>query len=141
MSNSDKDGAALSAEIEQIENQEWLESLDYVLHSAGPDRVAALLERLEAHAAKAGVPIPFTFNTPYINTIPLSNQPAYPGDLELERNIRNIIRWNAMAMVVNANREHAGIGGHIASFASAATLYDVGFNHFWKGPTTRRARI
>ena len=133
MSNSDKDGATLSAEIEKIENLEWLESLDYVLQSAGPQRVAALLERLEAHAHKMGVEIPFSANTPYINTIPVSKQPAYPGNLELERKIRNIIRWNAMAMVVRANKDAASPGGHISTFASSATLYDVAQNHFFKG--------
>jgi pyruvate dehydrogenase E1 component len=133
MSNTDKDGADVSAQIENIENQEWLESLDYVLQSAGPDRVAALLERLEAHASKMGVEIPFTFNTPYINTIPKEQQPEYPGDLELERRNRSLIRWNAMAMVVKANKNSPGIGGHISTFASSATLYDVAQNHFFKG--------
>lgn len=135
MSNSDKDPAvsSVSPEIEQIENQEWLDSLDYVLQSAGPQRVAALLERLEAHATKLGVEIPFTANTPYINTIAPREQPAYPGDKILERNIRNAIRWNAMAMVVKANKKSDGIGGHISTFASSATLYDVAQNHFFKG--------
>ena len=131
MSNSDKNGA-LPAEIE-IENQEWLESLDYVLQSSGPDRVAALLERLETHAHKMGVEIPFSANTPYINTIPPHKQPKYPGDLTLERNIRNVIRWNAMAMVVKANKNSEGIGGHISTFASSATLYEVAQHHFFKG--------
>ncbi len=131
MSNSDKNGA--SADVESIENQEWLESLDYVLKSAGPERAAQLLERLEAHAAKQGVQIPFTFNTPYVNTIPVDGQPDFPGDLELEKRIRNIVRWNAMAMVARANKFNDSIGGHISTFASSATLYDVGFNHFFKG--------
>ncbi len=122
-----------SPDIEQIENQEWLESLDYVLQSAGPKRVAALLERLEAHATQLGVEIPFSANTPYINTIPPFEQPAYPGDKIVERNIRNAIRWNAMAMVVRANKKSDGIGGHISTFASSATLYDVAQNHFFKG--------
>ncbi len=132
MSNSDSP-SAVSPELEQIENQEWLDSLDYVLQSAGPQRVAALLERLEAHATQLGVEIPFSANTPYINTIPPGEQPAYPGDKELERNIRNAVRWNAMAMVVRANKKSDGIGGHISTFASSATLYEVAQNHFFKG--------
>ena len=132
MSNSDNP-SAVSPEIEQIENQEWLESLDYVLQSAGPQRVAALLERLEAHATQLGVEIPFSANTPYINTIPPDEQPQYPGDKEIERNIRNAIRWNAMAMVVRANKKSDGIGGHISTFASSATLYEIAQNHFFKG--------
>ncbi len=132
MSNSDLN-PAVSPDLEQIENQEWLDSLDYVLNSAGPKRVAALLERLEAHATQLGVEIPFSANTPYINTIPPSEQPEYPGDKELERRLRNAIRWNAMAMVVRANKKSDGVGGHISTFASSATLYDVAQNHFFKG--------
>ncbi len=132
MSNSDKNGAQPN-ELETIENKEWLESLDYVLKAAGPERVAQLLERLEAHAHQKGVEIPFSANTPYINTIPVDKQPEYPGDLELERRVRNIVRWNALAMVVRANKQSDGVGGHISTFASSATLYDVGWNHFFKG--------
>jgi len=132
MSNSDNHAAAPS-ELEAIENREWLESLDYVLGSAGPERAAQLLERLEAYAAKRGVQIPFTFNTPYVNTIPVSAQPDFPGDLDMEKRILNIVRWNAMAMVARANKANDSIGGHISTFASSATLYDVGFNHFFKG--------
>ncbi|RYX86515.1 pyruvate dehydrogenase (acetyl-transferring), homodimeric type [bacterium] len=132
MSNSDKNGAQ-PTELETIENQEWLESLDYVLKAAGPERVAQLLERLETHAHKKGVEIPFSANTPYINTIPVEKQPDFPGDLELEKRIRNIVRWNAMAMVVRANNHPDSPGGHISTFASSATLYDVGWNHFFKG--------
>jgi len=132
MSNSDNHAAAPS-ELEAIENREWLESLDYVLGSAGPERAAQLLERLEAYAAKRGVQIPFTFNTPYVNTIPVAEQPDFPGDLEMEKRILNIVRWNAMAMVARANKANDSIGGHISTFASSATLYDVGFNHFFKG--------
>ena len=127
------DGATAPTAIETVENQEWLESLDYVFQNAGPDRVAALLERLETHAHKLGVSIPFSANTPYINTILPGEQPQYPGDLELERTIRNMVRWNAMAMVVRANRASHGVGGHISTFASSATLYEVAQNHFFKG--------
>lgn len=119
--------------LEQIETREWLESLDYVLQNSGPERVAQLLETLEAHAHRNGVEIPFSANTPYVNTIPVEKQPPYPGHRDIERRIKSIIRWNAMAMVVRANRESHGIGGHISTFASSATLYEVGFNHFFKG--------
>jgi pyruvate dehydrogenase E1 component len=118
---------------QRAESQEWLESLAWVLKNEGPQRVAQLLEQLEDYAYLKGVRIPFTANTPYINTIPLSQQPRYPGNLNIEQRIRSIIRWNAMAMVTRANKESAGIGGHISTYASSATLYEVGFNHFFKG--------
>ena len=121
-------------ELNKVEMREWLESLDYVLASGGAERVTDILERLEEHAHKHGVDIPFTAQTPYINTIPVEEQPEYPGDLEIEKEIRNLIRWNAMAMVVRANKFSDGIGGHISTYASAATLYEVGFNHFFRGP-------
>ena len=120
--------------LDEIELREWLESLEYVLESAGAERALELLERLEAHAKKLGVEIPFSANTPYINTIPAAEDETYPGDLALERRIRNLIRWNAMAMVVRANKHSDGIGGHISTYASAATLYEVGMNHFFRGP-------
>ena len=120
-------------ELNQTEMSEWLESLEYVLASGGAERVNAILERLEEHAHKHGVKIPFTAQTPYINTIPTEEEPEYPGNLEMERRIRNLIRWNAMAMVVRANKMSDGIGGHISTYASAATLYEVGFNHFFRG--------
>ena len=115
------------------ETREWLESLDYVYETEGPERVRDLLERLEARAHSYGVRVSFPGNTPYINTIPPSEQPPYPGDRVIERRIKSYIRWNAMAMVVRANREDPGIGGHISTFASAATLWEVGFNHFFRG--------
>ncbi|MFB3920434.1 MAG: pyruvate dehydrogenase (acetyl-transferring), homodimeric type [Terriglobia bacterium] len=119
-------------DLEITETREWRESLDYVLQQSGPERVARLLRELQVHARKAGVPIPFTANTPYINTIPAGKQPPYPGNREIERRIKSLIRWNAMAMVVRANRESSGIGGHISTYASAATLYEVGFHHFFR---------
>ena len=125
----------LSDEIQKIEDSEWRESLDYVLQTHGPDRVRQLLRLLQVRAQEQGISIPFTANTPYINTIPLEQQPVFPGKRELERRIKSIIRWNAMAMVVRANRESPGIGGHISTYASAATLWEVGFNHFWRGRT------
>jgi pyruvate dehydrogenase E1 component len=120
-------------DLEKIEIQEWLESLDFVLKNHGPDRVRALLELLLKEAEKKGVQLPTSFNTPYVNTIPVLSQPPYPGDGAIEWRIRSVIRWNAMAMVVRANRKAEGIGGHISTFASAATLYEVGFNHFFRG--------
>ncbi len=123
----------LNADASAVETQEWLESLDEVLDRAGPDRVRELFRQLSGFAQLKGVRLPFTANTPYINTIPPTKQPPYPGDLELEYRIGSIIRWNAMAMVVKANRLEAGIGGHIATYASIATLYEVGFNHFFRG--------
>ncbi|MDP1993980.1 MAG: pyruvate dehydrogenase (acetyl-transferring), homodimeric type, partial [Ignavibacteria bacterium] len=118
---------------EELENQEWMYSLDYVLQHGGPKRVIEILQQLQIRAQKAGVELPFTANTPYINSIPREKQPPYPGDREIERRIKSLIRWNAMAMVVRANKGDAGVGGHISTYASAATLYEVGFNHFFKG--------
>ena len=117
----------------EIENQEWIESLDYVLAHAGPERVIELMERLQSHAQTQGVNFPFTANTPYINSISPQATPTYPGSREIERRIKSIVRWNAMAMVVRANKTESGIGGHISTYASAATLYEVAFNHFFKG--------
>jgi pyruvate dehydrogenase E1 component len=123
------------ARLHEIENAEWRESLDYVLKEQGPDRVRQLLRQLQTRAQEEGVSIPFTANTPYINSIPREHEPVFPGNREIERRIKSIVRWNAMAMVVRANRERAGIGGHISTYASAATLWEVGFNHFWRGRT------
>lgn len=130
-----KQNPDLTQEILDIENSEWRESLDYVLKTQGADRVRHLLRLLQVRAQEQGVSIPFTANTPYINSIPLEQQAVFPGNREIERRIKSIIRWNAMAMVVRANRESAGIGGHISTYASAATLWEVGFNHFWRGRT------
>ena len=120
-------------DIDQAETQEWLASLEEVLYRGGRDRVRDLLSDLQLHAQKAGVALPVTSVTPYVNTIPPNLQPAYPGDREIERRIKSIIRWNAMAMVVGGNKRSDGIGGHISTFASSATLYEVGFNHFFRG--------
>ena len=119
-------------DVESLELQEWLESLDYVIDQNDPDRTRRLLSALESRAAKAGVRIPFTANTPYVNTIPVDEQGPYPGDRDIERRIKNIMRWNALAMVVRANRADGSIGGHISTYASSATLYEVGFNHFFR---------
>jgi pyruvate dehydrogenase E1 component len=121
--------------IEDVEIQEWLESLDSVLETSGPEVAAEILERLRAHATVNGIDLPFSANTPYANSIPVRLQPLFPGDQELERRIKSLIRWNALAMVVRANRVEHNIGGHISTYASAATLYEVGFNHFFRGRT------
>ena len=122
-----------SIDHDPVETEEWIESLAYVLEQAGPERVKYLLTKLETEAQESlGVDIPFTSNTPYINTIPRDKQPPYPGDRDIERRIKSLVRWNAMAMVTRANKEADGIGGHISTFASAATLYEVGQNHFFK---------
>lgn len=122
------------ADLEALETQEWLESLDYVIRSSGAERVKTLLRELELHAyGEHGIRRPFSANTPFINTIPVEEQPPYPGNRDLERRIKSILRWNAMAMVVRANRTFDGLGGHISTYASAATLYEVGFNHFFRG--------
>ncbi|MBE2232490.1 MAG: pyruvate dehydrogenase (acetyl-transferring), homodimeric type [Anaerolinea sp.] len=126
---------AYTPEIQAVETEEWRESLNYVLQQGGPERVIALFEDLKKHAARLGVKEPFTANTPYVNTIPPYDEPRYPGNRDLERRIKSLIRWNAMAMVVRANKLSPGIGGHISTYASAATLYEVGFNHFFRGRT------
>src|SRR5450432_610624 len=118
--------------VEDVEIQEWLESLDSVLESSGTDVAREILERLRAHATVSGIDLPFTANTPYANTIPHRLEPPFPGDQEIERRIKSLVRWNALAMVVRANRVEHNIGGHISTFASAATLYEVGFNHFFR---------
>jgi len=117
------------------ETKEWLESIDSVLRMHGADRAHYLLERMIDHARRSGAYLPYSPNTAYLNTIPVGQQPEYPGDRALERRIEAYIRWNAMAMVVHANRKSSEYGGHIASYASSATLYEVGFNHFWRAPT------
>jgi pyruvate dehydrogenase E1 component len=120
-------------DVDPTETQEWLDSLEYVLASKGEQRVQFLLDRLEETARRQGVDLPIYANTPYINTIPKSKQPPYPGNREIERRIKSIIRWNALAMVARANEHFEGIGGHISTFASSATLYEVAFNHFFQG--------
>ena len=120
-------------EIEATETREWLEALDYVIAEGGSERVRRLFTRLHRHALKKGVQIPYAANTPYINTIAPQDQAEFPGDFEVEVRLKSYIRWNAMAMVVRANREEDGIGGHISTFASATTLYEVALNHFIRG--------
>ncbi len=113
------------------ETAEWVESLDQVIDQAGPDRAAYLLEQLTGRARREGADLPIHLNTPYINTIRPEDEVAYPGDRAMERRIKSLVRWNAMAMVVRQNKYDAGIGGHISTYASLATLLEVGFNHFF----------
>src|SRR5918911_1741606 len=119
---------AAHADIDGQETQEWVEALDC------PERAGDLLDRVLEHARVSGAYDGTVAPSAYINTIPPERQDPYPGDLELEHRIRAIIRWNAMATVLRANAESSELGGHIASYQSAATLYEVGFNHFWHGP-------
>src|SRR4030095_9062232 len=122
--------------LEVLETREWVDSLDYVLSNGGPERAGRLLQQLSLHARRAaGVNLPFTATTPYQNTIASRQQPALPGSQEMERRIKSLVRWNALAMVVRANKVESGIGGHISTFASAATLYEVAFNHFFRART------
>jgi pyruvate dehydrogenase E1 component len=119
-------------DIDPQETQEWLDALDAVLENEGGERAHYLIERLIDKARRYGTYLPFSANTAYLNTIPVQRQERFPGDPAMERRIRSFIRWNAMAMVVQANRLSTELGGHISSFASSATLYDVGFNHFFR---------
>src|SRR3954465_8723739 len=128
-----KQNSPIPNDVDPAETAEWLESLDYVLERKGPERVQQLLTALEQAAIRNGVELPFTATTPYVNTIPKTRQERYPGNREIERRIKSIIRWNAMAMVTRANRDFAGIGGHISTYASSATLYEVALNHFLRG--------
>ncbi|MHB0984775.1 MAG: pyruvate dehydrogenase (acetyl-transferring), homodimeric type [Sulfuricella sp.] len=119
-------------DIDPQETLEWLEALDAVLEREGAERAHFLLEKLTDKARRSGAHLPFSANTAYLNTIPVQQEDRHPGDLALERRIRALIRWNAIATVMQANKKAPGVGGHIASFASAATLYEVGFNHFFR---------
>src|SRR3954471_7969283 len=122
-------------DVDPQETQEWLEALDAVVASDGTARASQLIERVIERGRRVGGPPPAQGPTPYVNTIPKQLETAFPGDLELEHRIRSAIRWNAIAMVMQANKESSELGGHIASFQSAATLYEVGFNHFWHAPS------
>ncbi len=126
-----------AGDLDPVETREWLESIDSVLSAAGPERAHFLIDRMVEHARRSGAYLPYSPNTAYVNTIAVGKQPLYPGNRELERRIEAWIRWNAMAMVVQANRKSTEYGGHIASYASSATLYEVGFNHFWRAPSAQ----
>ncbi len=119
-------------DIDPVETQEWLESIDSVLKTHGPLRAHFLLDRLIDYSRRSGAYLPFKANTAYVNSILPGREPVYPGNRELEKRIESYIRWNALAMVVAANRKSSEYGGHLASYASSATLYEVGFNHFWR---------
>ncbi len=124
-------------DVDPLETQEWIDSLQSVIENEGHERAYFLVEQLLSSARKSGADIPFSANTEYFNSIPVEQQPQFPGDTTIEQKVRSYIRWNAMMMVLRANRE-TNVGGHIASFASAATLYDVGQNHFWHGNSEER---
>ena len=125
----------LDQDLDPAETREWVEALTAVIDADGPERAHYLLERMVDQTRRAGGHIPFQPTTAYVNTIPPQMEVRSPGDAALEWKLRSILRWNAMAMVVRANRKAGDLGGHIASFASSATLYDVGFNHFWRAPS------
>src|SRR5579863_5832644 len=118
-------------DLDPRETSEWLDALDQVVEEGGPGRAAVLLERIAQRARQLGVDLPIRHNTPYINTIPPEDEVPYPGDRAMERRIKSLIRWNAMAMVVRQNKYDPGIGGHISTYASLATLLEVAFNHFF----------
>ncbi|WP_310451655.1 pyruvate dehydrogenase (acetyl-transferring), homodimeric type [Sulfuritalea sp.] len=124
-----------SSDADPQETREWLDALEAVIAQEGPERAHFLLEQLIALGHQTGINMPYSANTEYTNTIPPDQQPVTPGDYELEQTIRNYARWNALVMVLRANKDDSGLGGHIASYASAATLYDIGFNHFWHAPS------
>jgi pyruvate dehydrogenase E1 component len=122
-----------------LETAEWLASAEAVKRHFGTQRVEFLLEQLREWCYRSGARFPFSANTPYINTIPVAEQPPFPGDREIERRIKNYARWNAMAMVIRANRAADGIGGHLSTYASATTLFEIGFNHFFHAKPDRSA--
>ena len=124
-----------SRDLDPVETREWLDSLNGVLDVDGPERAHFLLEQVIDGARRKGAPVPYSATTPYVNTIPVERQEPHPGDRTIEHRIRSAIRWNAVAIVLRANKESSELGGHIASFQSAATLYDTGFMHFWHGAT------
>src|SRR5580765_4428526 len=119
-------------DADPLETREWIEALDALISEEGPERATFLLRRLLQHARARRVPLPQVLATPYVNTIGLDEQPPYEGNLEIEARLSALVRWNALAMGVRANREAAELGGHIASYASAADLFEVGFNHFFR---------
>ncbi|MEH6388867.1 MAG: pyruvate dehydrogenase (acetyl-transferring), homodimeric type [Pseudomonas profundi] len=122
-------------DIDPLETQEWLDSLESVLDAEGEDRAHYLITRMEELATRSGTLLPYSITTPYRNTIPVTHEARMPGDLFMERRIRSMVRWNALAMVMRTNQQDPDLGGHISTFASSATLYDIGFNYFFKAPT------
>ncbi|WP_341328499.1 pyruvate dehydrogenase (acetyl-transferring), homodimeric type [Methylotuvimicrobium sp. KM2] len=134
MKNNKSPAVVEQEDVDPIETQEWIDALKAVMEIEGETRVQYLIEKLVAVARQSGSNIPFSATTDYINTIPVDQQIQFPGNTTIEQRIRSYVRWNAMMMVLRANR-NTNVGGHIASFASAATLYDVGQNHFWRAPS------
>ncbi|WP_207886543.1 pyruvate dehydrogenase (acetyl-transferring), homodimeric type [Pseudomonas sp. 30_B] len=126
-------------DIDPVETQEWLDALESVLEKEGEDRARYLMTRLGELASRTGTQLPYAITTPYRNTIPAGHEARMPGDLFMERRIRSLVRWNALAMVMRANHKDPSLGGHISTFASSATLYDIGFNYFFNGPTEEHA--
>jgi pyruvate dehydrogenase E1 component len=125
-------------DIDAIETEEWLEALDAVVENDGPQRAHDLVERVVERARLRGAAIEYVGPTPYVNTIRREDEPPLPGDPSLERRVRSLIRWNAIAMILRANKESSELGGHIASYQSAALLYEIGFNHFWHAPGAKQ---
>ena len=125
------------SDLDPLETQDWIESLSAVISKDGNQRAHFLIKELINKSYREGVNIPYTQNTPYINTIPPEAEVKSNGDQNIERRIRSLIRWNAAAMVVRANKQFPELGGHIGTFASAATLYDVGMNHFWRAKNNK----
>ncbi|HEX5956789.1 MAG TPA: pyruvate dehydrogenase (acetyl-transferring), homodimeric type, partial [Solirubrobacterales bacterium] len=123
-------------DIDAVETEEWLEALDAVVENDGPRRAHDLVERVVERARLRGAAIEYVGPTPYVNTIHRDDEPPLPGDPAMERRVRSLIRWNAIAMILRANKESSELGGHIASFQSAALLYEIGFNHFWHAPSS-----
>lgn len=122
-------------DLDPVETQEWLDALESVLDREGEDRAHYLMTRMGELATRSGTPLPYGITTPYRNTIPVTREAKMPGDLFMERRIRSLVRWNALAMVMRANLKDPDLGGHISTFASSATLYDIGFNYFFQAPT------
>ena len=134
----------IPADRDPAETREWLDAFESLVREGGAERATFILRKLLDEARARRVKLPPVFNTPYCNTISLAEQPQYPGNLEIEQRLMGLVRWNALAMVVRANREHPELGGHIASYASAADLFEVGYNHFFRAgpsgdPSARRA--
>src|SRR5688572_17178787 len=124
----------LPADADAQETQEWLDALAAVIEQEGPERAHYLIEKQIELARAAGINVPYSANTAYVNTIPPDREARSPANHDIEHRLRSYVRWNALAMVLRANKDDSGLGGHIASFASAATLYDIGFNHYWHAP-------
>lgn len=122
-------------DLDPVETQEWLDALESVLDREGEDRAHYLMTRMGELASRSGTQLPYAITTPYRNTIPVTHEARMPGDLFMERRIRSLVRWNALAMVMRANKHDPDLGGHISTFASSATLYDIGFNYFFQAPT------